>query len=108
MLSPIGNLIIDATNEKITSIQFSREDISIKKGNWLTKECIAQLRQYFSKARKDFDLPYELNGTPFQNAVWQELLSIKYGSTCSYSDVAIALGHPNAQRAVGSANRLNS
>jgi methylated-DNA-[protein]-cysteine S-methyltransferase len=49
------------------------------------------------------DLPLDLHGTPFQRAVWQALRRINRGGTCSYSDVAAAIGAPAAVRAAGAA-----
>ena len=50
-----------------------------------------------------FDLPLDLHGTPFQRAVWQALLNLAPGQTCSYSDIARQVGAPAAVRAVGAA-----
>jgi methylated-DNA-[protein]-cysteine S-methyltransferase len=49
------------------------------------------------------DVPLDLQGTPFQRAVWAELLCIAPGATCSYGDIARRLGVPSASRAVGAA-----
>lgn len=50
------------------------------------------------------DIPLDLSGgTAFQQAVWQALLSIPQGATCSYGELAAAIGKPNAVRAVGTA-----
>ena len=50
-----------------------------------------------------FDLPLDLHGTPFQRAVWQALLALAPGQTCSYGDIARQVGSPAAVRAVGAA-----
>ena len=52
-------------------------------------------------------MPLDLRGTPFQLACWQALLAIPYGATCSYGDIARAIGHPRAFRAVGMSNNRN-
>ena len=57
--------------------------------------------------RKAFDFPYRLHGTPFQERVWAALREIPYGETRSYKDIAEAIGHPKAFRAVGMANHAN-
>lgn len=63
-----------------------------------------QLQQYFAGARRQFALPLDLGrGTPFQQAVWQALLQIEPGSTCSYGSIGARIGHPRALRAVGAA-----
>ncbi len=70
-------------------------------------EAERQLREYFAGDRKTFDLPLELVGTDFQKEVWQALLTIPYGQTCSYVDLARKIGRPKASRAVGGANGRN-
>jgi methylated-DNA-[protein]-cysteine S-methyltransferase len=67
-----------------------------------------QLAEYFAATRRDFDLPLAPHGTPFQLAVWAELVAIPYGTTVSYGDIATALGKRLvASRAVGLANGRN-
>ena len=66
-----------------------------------------QLEEYFAGARRDFDLPLALRGTPFQLRVWAELRRIPYGTTLSYGELARRLGNPNLTRAVGAANGAN-
>jgi methylated-DNA-[protein]-cysteine S-methyltransferase len=66
-----------------------------------------QLGEYFEGRRRSFDLRLGPVGTPFQQAVWQELLRIPHGETRSYGQVALALGRPTAARAVGAANARN-
>jgi len=71
------------------------------------RAAIAQILEYLASERTHFDVPLDLRGTPFQRAVWDVLLKIPYGETCSYGEVARAIGRPKAQRAVGSANNAN-
>jgi len=66
-----------------------------------------QLRAYFAGQLRHFDLPLDLRGTPFQLRVWRELERIPYGETRSYSQIAAAIGAPQAVRAVGAANGSN-
>ena len=66
-----------------------------------------QLAEYFAGQRRDFDLAVEPQGTEFQRQVWHQLLEIPYGTTCSYQDIAQAIGRPQAVRAVGRANGTN-
>lgn len=69
----------------------------------LLREAAAQLQRYFAGALTRFDLQLDLLGTPFQCAVWQALLCIPAGRTCSYGELAHAIGKPAAARAVGAA-----
>ena len=66
-----------------------------------------QLGEYFDGRRKAFDLPHAFAGTPFQIGVWRALLTIPYGETRSYSEIARQIGSPAAVRAVGAANGRN-
>lgn len=67
----------------------------------------AQITEYFTGQRKDFDLPLHLVGSPFQVSVWEALLQIPYGETRSYKQQSIAVGDEKAIRAVASANGEN-
>ncbi|MEW6683194.1 MAG: methylated-DNA--[protein]-cysteine S-methyltransferase [Nitrospirota bacterium] len=66
-----------------------------------------QLRAYARGQLKDFSLPLDPQGTPFQRAVWAALLRIPYGETRTYGEIAAMIGHPGAARAVGMACRTN-
>jgi O-6-methylguanine DNA methyltransferase len=67
-----------------------------------------QLGQYFNGSLKNFSIPVALDGTAFQQRVWNALQTIPYGATCSYQDLAHAIGSPKACRAAGSANGANT
>jgi len=66
-----------------------------------------QLQEYFAGKRKVFDLELAPSGTDFQKKVWQALLKIPYGKTATYKEIAAAIGHPKAARAVGMACNKN-
>ncbi|MFD5767866.1 methylated-DNA--[protein]-cysteine S-methyltransferase [Streptomyces sp. NPDC127049] len=70
-------------------------------------ETIRQLDAYFEGELTEFDLPLHLEGTPFQQSVWEQLQLIPYGETRTYGELAEALGKPGASRAVGLANGKN-
>ncbi|MFJ5137265.1 methylated-DNA--[protein]-cysteine S-methyltransferase [Streptomyces sp. NPDC088707] len=70
-------------------------------------EAIRQLDAYFAGELTAFDMPLNLNGTPFQLRVWEGLLRIPYGETRTYGELAEELGNPAASRAVGLANGKN-
>lgn len=73
----------------------------------LLKEAAGQLKDYFFRKRRDFDLPLAPEGTAFQRRVWDALCTIPYGETWSYRQLAQAVGNPKACRAVGGANGKN-
>ncbi len=73
----------------------------------LLQQAKCQLQEYFAGKRKEFSLPLQLQGTPFQKKVWQALLTIPYGQTATYGQIATQIGSPKACRAVGMANHRN-
>jgi methylated-DNA-[protein]-cysteine S-methyltransferase len=73
----------------------------------LMRETVRQLRLYFAGELETFDLPLELIGTEFQKKVWSTLVTIPYGETRSYSEIAAQIDAPRAVRAVGAANGRN-
>jgi methylated-DNA-[protein]-cysteine S-methyltransferase len=68
---------------------------------------VAQLTDYFDRRLQVFDVPLDLRGTLFQRAVWAELLTIPYGTTLTYGELAMEVEHPRAFQAVGQANGAN-
>jgi O-6-methylguanine DNA methyltransferase len=67
----------------------------------------SQLMEYFEGRRKAFTIPLDINGTPFHREVWRALLTIPYGKTKSYGQIAQQIGKPRAPRAVGQACGAN-
>ena len=66
-----------------------------------------QLTAYFTGTLNEFDLPLQLQGSTFQQRVWEALKTIPYGTTISYGELAQQIGQPNASRALGLANGRN-
>ncbi len=92
---------LEKSNSKITNtIQLQPEDPDMF-------NVYSQLKEYFSGERKQFDLALEIEGTEFQKRVWNELLTIPYGRTISYKDLAVRLGDEKVIRAAASANGAN-
>ncbi|OOL30462.1 cysteine methyltransferase [Rhodococcus rhodochrous] len=71
------------------------------------EEVTEQLGEYFAGQRTEFTVPLALHGTAFQLRVWQALRTVAYGTVCTYTDLAAAVGHPTAVRAVAAANGRN-
>ena len=69
---------------------------------------LSQLKRYLKGELKRFDCKLDFRGTSFQKKVWAALAKIPYGQTQSYKEIARAIGHPKAFRAVGNANGENS
>lgn len=105
--SPIGWIEIAGTESAITALDFIEQPPPQVENHPYLQECIHQLEQYFRHERQIFDLDLQPSGTPFQQRVWQQLLTIPYGQTTSYQEVANQLQNPQAIRAVGTANGQN-
>jgi methylated-DNA-[protein]-cysteine S-methyltransferase len=73
----------------------------------ILKKAVTELEEYLSGNRRKFSLPFDLKGTPFQKRVWEQLMKIPYGKTCSYQEIARQIKNEKAIRAVGSANGKN-
>lgn len=89
---------------KAGSVYKDGEDIH---GYELYTEVCSQLDLYFEGKLKKFDLPLKPVGTDFQKKVWRMLMTIPYGETKSYREIAEMAGNPKAFRAVGMANHQN-
>jgi methylated-DNA-[protein]-cysteine S-methyltransferase len=113
MESPVGTLLIAGDEAGVRRILFAkgRREVQPEPGwrenSTALSEAVRQLRAYFTGALREFKLSLAPEGTPFQRRVWQELLSIPYGATISYGQLAVRLGNPDASRAVGLANGAN-
>ncbi len=105
--SPLGMIFFTIDNGKITDMII--DDLGIKTSqDSFSCEIEKQLNEYFHHLRNEFNLPISYNrGTPFQQEVWNALLTIPYGQTRSYQDIAIQIGRPKAIRAVGQACKKN-
>jgi methylated-DNA-[protein]-cysteine S-methyltransferase len=106
--TPIGIISIEGDNESIYSILFlDKETAETNSDNALLQQAKTQLLDYFSGARKTFDLPLKFSGSDFQNRVWSELQQIPFGETSTYMKMAIKLGDVKNIRAAASANGKN-
>jgi methylated-DNA-[protein]-cysteine S-methyltransferase len=117
MESPVGELRLIAGDRGLRAILWGAEDIA--RIAWIDRDdivdgrtavldqAISQLEEYFDGTRRDFDLPLDPLGTPFQQSVWMVLRTIPYGRTISYGQQALQLGDPKKARAVGAANGKN-
>lgn len=107
---PIGKLGIVDNTKSIIAITLASE---LEKYHFaieetaLIKEAYRQLFDYFLGNKKNFDLPLDPQGTPFQKKCWDVLKTIPYGTTWTYKQLAKAIGNEKACRAVGNANNKN-
>jgi len=113
--SPVGTLLVSASPAGVVSIGFvvvGGAPVLVAAGADPSAErhveaAVLQLDEYFAGRRREFDLPLDLRGTPFQVLAWQALLRIPFGATVTYGEQAAMIGRPGAARAVGSANGRN-
>ena len=106
--TPLGFTEIQGDENGISKIHVMNEDVEIStKIPEELKEAVLQLQDYFDGKRTTFTFPLNPSGTDFQKKVWDELLHIPFGKTCSYLDLSKKLGDVKAIRAVASANGKN-
>ncbi|WP_186080842.1 methylated-DNA--[protein]-cysteine S-methyltransferase [Burkholderia gladioli] len=113
--SPVGELTLVARDDKLVAILWENDrPTRVKLGPMrdddehpVLVETARQLHEYFAGQRTDFALDIEFHGTEFQKRVWNALLTIPFGETRSYRDIAVQVGNHKATRAVGAANGRN-
>ena len=111
--SSLGQLFVQGDGQCVTGLFMPQHkgwrgpDASWQRSDAPFAAVREQLAEYFAGQRRQFDVPIELAGTPFQRRVWQELLQIPFGTTISYAQLAGRVGRPTASRAVGHANGRN-
>ncbi len=120
--TPLGSMIMGISDQGLALLEFAERrmlDTQLKRLRMelgrvflpgehpLMNQVQTELNAYFEGRLQEFTLPLQTSGTAFQESVWQVLLTIPYGQTCSYADVARKIGQPNAVRAVGHANGDN-
>jgi methylated-DNA-[protein]-cysteine S-methyltransferase len=115
--SPLGSMLIAATDAGLRSVAFADQRHFKGKDGWqlnpqhaLLQQAAQQLDAYFAGRRRSFDVPLDIgdqHGTAFQRSVWRGLMAIPFGGTSSYAELAKRIGNPNAVRAVGAANGRN-
>ncbi len=115
MASPVGQLKLVATETALVAVLWENENPNRVRLAELIEnvqhpillETQKQLNEYFEGQRQVFDLPLDFEGTEFQQKVWQALLTIPFGETRSYKQIAEQIGNVKAVRAVGAANGKN-
>jgi methylated-DNA-[protein]-cysteine S-methyltransferase len=113
--SPVGRLKLVASERGLAAILWENDDpervrlepLVEDPSDPILRETERQLASYFAGKLKAFDVPLDFKGTAFQKSVWAPLLTIPFGETRSYGDIARQIGRPTASRAVGAANGKN-
>ncbi len=115
MKSPVGKLKLIASEHGLAAILWENDPparVPLKlnsenKSHPVLLETENQVTEYFRGHRRSFSIKLAPVGTPFQHEVWKALMTIPFGKTCSYGDLAKQIGNANAARAVGAANGKN-
>jgi methylated-DNA-[protein]-cysteine S-methyltransferase len=112
MESPVGKLTLAGKDGRLMHLRMVEQTYEPSHDGWepdddAFPEAVGQLEAYFAGERFDFDLALDLVGTAFQRRVWAALLTIPYGETRSYGEIALQIGSQGAFRAVGLANGQN-
>lgn len=120
--SPIGDIVLGATGRGCCLVEFvdrggletiksqtkKRYKLDLVEGNNPQLDALQdELHGYFAGTLRAFTIPVDLRGSRFEAAVWQELLSIPYGHTTTYGEIAKSTQRPLAYQAVGRANGRN-
>lgn len=106
--TPIGKIVICDNGIEITELYMTKHfESEYLEETSLIKETYLQLTQYFNGNRKVFDIPVHIPEIGFQTKVWNALLDIPYGTTCSYGEIAKTIKNPKSARAVGNACNKN-
>ena len=113
--SPVGKLKLVARGDGLAAVLWEndrpgRVQLKIEaedEGHPVLIETERQLAEYFAGQRKEFTVGLDFAGTAFQRKVWNALLTIPFGETRSYAEIARQIGNPTAARAVGAANGRN-
>jgi len=113
--TPVGKLKLMASETGLVGILWEKDDSNRAgaksalhdKNNPILAETERQLCEYFAGKRQSFALPIVFIGTDFQKRVWNALLTIPYGHTKTYKEIAKQIGNERALRAVGAASSKN-
>jgi methylated-DNA-[protein]-cysteine S-methyltransferase len=115
MSSPVGRLTLVATDAGLAAVLWENDPprrVRLHIGGEdarhpLLVEAARQLSEYFAGRRQAFSIALDPTGTAFQRTVWEALMTIPFGETRTYAQLAAQIGHPGAARAVGAANGRN-
>lgn len=112
MQSPVGQLTLAGRNDRLMHLRMVDQTYEPSREGWVADDgafpdAVEQLQAYFAGELTEFDLRLDMVGTAFQKKVWAALLTIPYGETRSYGEIARQIGAPGAFRAVGLANGHN-
>ncbi len=116
----LGKLLVAATGEGVCSVQFGDSDgqlladleqrfcnAQISLGSEMFSDTVACVAELIERPNALADVPIDVQGTAFQEKVWRVLRGVPVGKTMNYKEVAVAMGKPDAHRAVANACGAN-
>ena len=115
--SCLGGMLVAATDKGVCRLSFGEDEAALRAkfpkarlvpGGDMFQQLVARVVEAVARPAETHDIPLDVQGTAFQEAVWQELQKIPAGQTRSYAELAAATGRPKAYRAAGSANGANN
>lgn len=110
--SPLGRIALRGDDTAVTGLEIAAagrlsSDGAPEHPTPVLQRAAAQLAEYFAGQRRDFDVPVRVSGTPFQQAIWEQLRAIPFGAVRGYGELGRATGRATAGRAVGGAVGAN-
>ncbi len=105
--TPVGDITVTEREGYITGLSVGKSCSGKCLRTALLDMCEGQLWEYFRGERRNFELPLHMEGTAFQQKVWQAILDIPYGETTTYAELAQRVGSPAGTRAAGNACGAN-
>lgn len=110
--SPLGRIALHGDAEAVTGLEIAAagrlsSDGTPEQPTAVLRRAAQQLEEYFAGQRRDFDVPVRVAGTPFQQAIWEQLRAIPFGAVRGYGELGRATGRATAGRAVGGAVGAN-
>ena len=107
--SPVGDWGIEGSARALTRVYMPGEPFRVSaRASRVVADAAEQLARYFAGTLREFRVTFDdVGATDFQRDVWDALVTIPYGETRTYAEIAATLGRPRAMRAVGNANHAN-
>ncbi len=110
--SPLGRIALRSEGPAVTRVEIAVQGVLSTDGvpdapTPVLKRAATELAEYFAGRRRDFTVPVSVSGTPFQQAIWQQLQQIPFGMVRGYGELGRVTGRPTAGRAVGGAVGAN-
>lgn len=110
--SPLGRIALRGDADAVTGLEIAAAgrlstDGRAESPSPVLRQAATEVAEYFAGQRQQFTVPVRVSGTPFQEAIWQQLRAIPFGAVRGYGELGRAVGRATAGRAVGGAVGAN-